>query len=108
MLRPLSWLLCLGLLPGASCVCPAPGSGSSTTTSSSTPGTGTTGTGGSSTGSSSSGVGSSSGTANGIATFSGADYSLTTVGASATGDTFASHELAALPQTCYEEYFVPQ
>ena len=53
-------------------------------------------------------MGSSSGTANGIATFSGADYSLTTVGASATGDTFASHELAALPQTCYEEYFVPQ
>ncbi len=45
---------------------------------------------------------------NGVATFSGADYSLITVSASATGDTFASHELAALPQTCYEEYFVPQ
>ena len=45
---------------------------------------------------------------NGVGTFSGDDYSLITVSASGAGDTFLSHELALLPQTCYEEYFVPQ
>jgi hypothetical protein len=46
--------------------------------------------------------------ANGVATLSGATYQLITVSASATGATFASHELAALPNTAYQVYFVPQ
>ncbi len=46
--------------------------------------------------------------ANGVATLSGATYQLITVAATATGATFASHELAALPMTAYQVYFVPK
>jgi hypothetical protein len=46
--------------------------------------------------------------ANGVATLSGATEQLLTVSASAPGETFASHELAAIAQTCYQVYFTPQ